>query len=269
MKRQILTAFSLSCLVTGCYTKSATTEQRADTVIKGIFGFSSRTPRQSITLRDGRIIDVKNFTIDSKTTEFIENNFEDYNSVIQNQMTKDIKGELGLKNAEVFSLIRYTVDLYLFYKLYFSPDANFNELSNRKIEATLLGTVSALNKLPHHHGIVHFGACLPINIFLPALNPGKIFWSNNFTSTSTNKSIALRFASNCGPDVASFLFTIEKSHSGSNISEFSHHKEEEEVLFLPAQPFRVKSITPRAVGTGNNPRAPTSPEFDVFLEEIN
>jgi hypothetical protein len=119
-----------------------------------------------------------------------------------------------------------------------------DRLNDNQVEPLFLATISAINKLPKHKSSVYFGACLDLKTFLPLLKPGKFFSQRNFTSTSLSQEVAFGFSS-CTPgniEMGSMMFTIENSHSGSDVSEFSAIRAEKEILFLPGQPFRVKSF---------------------------
>jgi hypothetical protein len=218
----------------------------------------------TITLRDGRVVDVKNFRVDDETSKYLERQ-EIFKRDLQDLKQDDISRSYGLTLVELHSLYRYTQEFYIYVSQYFSPNVILGQNEIMQIEATLLAAISGLNKLPRYHGTVYFGACLSLKDFLPILRQGQLFWQNNFTSTSTEKLIATPFASFCNDGDGSMNFTIANSHSGADISGISRHPNEKEVLFSPAQPFRIKSITQ---GNSADNKDQIVPTYEIALEEV-
>ena len=77
------------------------------------------------------------------------------------------------------------------------------------------------------------------------LHPGKIFFDPGFMSTSLCKNQAWHFAAECGqngPTLPGDRLLLEIKHkTGVDVSNYVHetYQEEQEVLFLPNQTFRV------------------------------
>jgi hypothetical protein len=173
--------------------------------------------------------------------------------------------KMGLSHAETLAMILYSANLFKDFVKYLSSEKNvtYTGGSDKDVEAVFLAAISAVNKLPKHKSTVYFGSCLPLDIFLPLLKPGEIFSQRNFTSTSKDMDIAESF-SQCFQDKSGeMIFTIEESHSGADISSISSHFREEEVVFLPSHPFRVKSINKRPQMRPDQPVG-----YLIVLEEL-
>lgn len=271
----------VAVLISACHSTTGKDTTRDETTIRGLFGFGSKNRQPTIVLRDGRSIDVKKYRIDTKTKTFIEelDKFRtlvsptDVNSLPNPEKfwrqhwdsSFEIAKKHGIISAELFGLREYTGGGYGQIKDYFDPEKELTEASKKETEAILLAGISALNKLPRHQGTVFFGACLNEKVFLPLLKPAEVFWQNNFTSTSTDEMISGIFASGCRSGEGAFHFTVEKSSSGAQVSDFSLLSREAEVLFPPALPFRVKSFMPRV---GEHDAGADYPQYNVVLEEL-
>lgn len=80
---------------------------------------------------------------------------------------------------------------------------------------------------------VYRGTKIPAEI-LATLRPGANFSDSAFLSSSSNKYRAYK-----PPGAILFVIT---SKTGKDVSEFSRHKGEAEVLFRPSTMFMIKSV---------------------------
>jgi ADP-ribosyltransferase exoenzyme len=187
----------------------------------------------------------------------------------------------GLSLAEFFGIYFYTSKGYVDFVDYFSMgeklmrsgqklDGRFftMPLSFEMVDSLFRAAISGFNKLPVSRSSSYFGATMPIDDILPNLKVGAIFRSQNFTSTTAEREVALGYAGrNLAGEVAgsarrgygSFLFKVENGTKGASVAQLSNVPGESEVLFRPNHPFRVKSITKV---NGDGPAA-----FDVVLTD--
>jgi hypothetical protein len=122
--------------------------------------------------------------------------------------------------------------------------------------------VAGLSALPPLNGITWRGEHWEISRrreLEKRLVVGGIYNPRRFFSTSSNKSIAEKFARNGNPDIR-VIFRI-RGKTGRDISSVSTYPEEEEVLFAPGAAFRITSVKRRSLPKGKF-------YFDVQLEEI-
>jgi hypothetical protein len=247
---------------------ASTQRNRQGATAQGLFGSSQSNEKQEITLRDGRVIDVPNYKLDSKTAAIVDGNPSSQNILsVLGPVQNEIVTKNGLTSAESAALMLYVGNAYRAYAEYLAGATTFSELSEmsvKEIEALFLATISAVNKFPKTKATVHFGACLPLDVYLPLIRPGEFFSQRNFTSTSMELDTAAIYA-RCidKPEHGEMNFTIDNSHSGADISEFSILSFEKEVLFPPAQPFRIKSIKERPKA-----RPDQSVGYNIVLEEL-
>ena len=212
-----------------------------------------RDASRSIRLRDGSIIDLNTYKLDNAQSAIIER-FVDSDKNFFNKPTREINEILegvhsGLSFSEALSLYYYTGMGYEDFWIYLSgsPVKSYREgnMTEKEVGAFLLAAISALNKLPKYSGVVHFGSSLKVSEALLSLKPGEPFTKKSFISTSKNLERAKSFSHDwtMKEGYGCFLFTIEKSKSGSDIMKFSFSQTEEEVLFPPKVPLTVEKVT--------------------------
>ena len=101
-------------------------------------------------------------------------------------------------------------------------------ICHHDLSKTIIGMLSALDKLPPHTGTVYRGIPHAID-----MTPGAIYTESCFISTSTSYEIAKEFAGKDGT-----VLIIISQTSGKSIEHLSMHKYEKEVLFKPRTMFR-------------------------------
>ena len=212
-----------------------------------------RETGRSLRLRDGRLIDLKTYTLESTQSAIIER-FVDSDKNFFKKPTREINEIIegvhsGLSFSEALSLYYYTGMGYEDFGIYLrgTPVVSYREgnLTEKEVRAFLLAAISALNSLPKYSGTVHFGAALDVSDALLSLKPGEPFTKKGFISTSKNLEKAKSFSHDwtMKEGYGCFVFTIENSKSGSDIMNFSFMQSEEEVLYPPKVPLTVEKVT--------------------------
>jgi hypothetical protein len=194
---------------------------------------------------DGTQISLHDYSLTSDVTQKVKQILKTHFGLreLKKQPSYKKAEQNGLNEIEATSLIYYTGGGARLFGEWLNDRAMNSEdddLSSIDIESLFLGTVAGLNKLPASDSRLYFGAVLPERYFKDNIQKGK-FWSNsNFTSTSTDREVAEKFATGIKEDSdKKCIFVIDKSTLGRKIDEFSIYPEEKEVLYLPLQKFRI------------------------------
>jgi len=254
-------------------TKLAVPENDSDT--QSLF---SKNKEWQIKLRSGKTINTKNYSLEASyesiIVDFIKSDQDLYTKPESNsQVVAGVAA--GLNVAEALAIFHYTRGGYGDYTKYLSgePEISYGsgKLLEKQVEAFFLATISAKNKLPtKRNAKLYFGANLPLEVFLPLLKKGMTYSQRNFTSTSMEKSVAELFAGitfpQNRPGNGCFVFTIEDSSTGVDITPFSEFNESE-FLFSPNQPFLVSDFSEGKVLKIDNIEYCRT--FEVTLKEKN
>jgi hypothetical protein len=210
-----------------------------------------------VQFRNGLTV-ARNYTLDQNTIFYFNNLFQTQSVPPNDDKWKKYLGNgvaQGLSLIESYSLLRSTSEDYSRFQAYFSnakiPTSDVGIWqSEENIRTFILGTMSAVTKLPFHHGTIYRGIVCPVATCLPTVQVGLDLVQRSFTSASKSRKQAELFAD---PNVAkggahpagsgSFLFVIENSQSAHDISKVTWSPEEEEVLYSPNQTFRITGLT--------------------------
>jgi hypothetical protein len=271
--------FAFLICIAGCKSIQVPRDQESqDSNLNSIFSGFSFGNSQKYKLPSGRVVNLSKYVIEPNVQSALEKNpFKIYlgdlkvNEAFQDRLK--LMKEFGISEIEVAALVAYSAWSYNYFKKYLDGDEIPTERSlidASQIEPLFLATVAAFNKLPKNKSTVYFGACLNLNVYLPLLEREKIFNQRekifnqrNFTSTSRNLEVARHFAA-CDQSIGmgSFIFTVHDSQLGADFSKVSFVPGEEEILFIPGQPFRVKDINKLPVD-----RDVEAPQYEVDLIE--
>jgi hypothetical protein len=165
----------------------------------------------------------------------------------------------GVDLFEAFAIYQYSRTGYLRIRTMFEPPYT----TDPSTLALYKAGISAINHMPKYQGPVFFGQTMSIEFINSQLSVGSIFQNNNFTSTSTDVKIALDWIGERKyqetDTYANILFEIERSCHGASIKDFSQYSSENEILFLPLQPWKVLSKTPPT---------PEKNRFHIKLQEM-
>jgi hypothetical protein len=264
--------FALLICIAGCQSIQVPRDQESqDSNLNSIFSGFSFGNSQKYKLPSGRVVNLSEYVIEPNVQSALEKNpFKIHlgelkvNEAFQDRLK--LMKEFGVSEIEVAALVAYSTWSYNYFKKYLDGDEIPTERSlidASQIEPLFLATVAAFNKLPKNKSTLYFGACLNLNAYLPLLKRGKIFNQRNFTSTSRNLEIARPFATcDQSTGLGSFIFTVHDSQLGADVSKVSFVPGEEEILFIPGQPFRVKGINKLPVDSDVE-----APQYEVDLIE--
>lgn len=222
-----------------------------DAAVRGFGGGPSTIITLPIT---NERIDTHNYRIDATSKAKLQKFLTDKGEYKLTPSNRALVATQNLDFSEAEALVQYSRNLYTNFAALFQNNT-------KEPESTLLyfkAAVSAVNAMEPRSGTVYYGQSLPIEYIQSELVPGKTLVSKNFTSTSKSREVAYLFSIAPG-NGKSVIFSIENSCHGRDFGAFSKTPKELEVLFPPAHPFRVVSVTPS--------QAPNT-KYEVKLQEI-
>jgi hypothetical protein len=185
-------------------------------------------------------IDTLRVNLDSASKTLIENDFGFAAYSAESSLLQKHK----MEKIEAYALHDYSGPRYSEFAIMFQPPEYL--ILEKNTVPMFKATISALSKLPKHHGTVYFGQSLAESYVQSELNPGLVFQNNNFTSASTFRKLAEAFTGSgmLQKGAIGVLFEVENSCQGASVKEFSAVPDEDEILFLPMNPWKIVSKTP-------------------------